>query len=141
MKFVQQLAPVFALVLLFSACDKTEDFHPACEALATQAPARQDDILSLTAAIEDTCLRLNLTYSGGCQAHDFDLYWDGNYGLSLPERVTVQLGHDSHGETCEAVHSAVLYYDLRTVLTGLHAVDQVYVQAAGVPEALATWED
>jgi hypothetical protein len=41
-----------------------------------------------------------VTYSGGCEKHDFDLIWKGEMLKSLPMQLPLYLNHKSNGDAC-----------------------------------------
>lgn len=107
-------APIFALLLLFSACRKDDKLQrlSGCEPYVTTAPAWTDACTVSSGVIEDDCLELVVSYSGGCQSHDFALYWDGMSLLTVPGRVQLSLLHNGNGDMCEAVITDSLHFDL-----------------------------
>ncbi len=111
---MKQLAPVFALLLLFSACQKEEDVQQFsnCEPYVTTASAWTDVCTVSSGQIQDDCLALVVSYGGGCASHDFALYWDGTSLLSVPGRVQLSLLHNANGDLCEAILTDSLHFDL-----------------------------
>lgn len=111
---MKKLAPFFALLLLFSACRKDENLQrfSGCEPYVTTAPAWTDDCTVSSGSIQDDCLELVVSYGGGCQSHDFALYWDGMTLLTVPGRVQLSLLHNANGDLCEAVLTDSLHFDL-----------------------------
>jgi hypothetical protein len=66
--------------------------------------------------IQGDLLTLFVTYGGGCQKHEFDLYSTDGIYLSLPPQGDVFLGHNGHGDTCEALFHEKLVFDLTPLL-------------------------
>lgn len=61
-------------------------------------------------------LHVFVSYGGGCQEHDFSLYSTNGIYLSLPPQGDVYLGHDGHGDMCEAYLSEELIFDLTPLI-------------------------
>lgn len=62
-------------------------------------------------------LELTTRYGGGCEVHDFELYWDGLFMESYPVQVNLQLSHNSHNDMCRALITDNLYFDLTLLKT------------------------
>lgn len=61
--------------------------------------------------IDGDCLQISLSFSGGCAAHEFimtyqELPKSGEYSGKLT------LGHNSHGDSCEAYITQIVSFDL-----------------------------
>ena len=54
------------------------------------------------ATVEDGTLRVNVSYSGGCETHAFTLVAEPRFLESLPVQLRVSLAHNANGDTCEA---------------------------------------
>jgi len=66
------------------------------------------------ADIEDHCLKLSVTYGGGCKIHEFIMIYTPalnfcDYGGKLT------LSHNAHGDMCEALVTDTLSFDLISV--------------------------
>ena len=53
-------------------------------------------------AIDDQTLVVTLSYSGGCETHEFQACWDGSFMESFPVQARIGLQHNGHGDACEA---------------------------------------
>ena len=62
--------------------------------------------------IEGDELVLEVSFAGGCQPHDFDLFWQPGFEESNPVQATVHLAHDGHGDMCEALLTETVRFDL-----------------------------
>lgn len=65
-----------------------------------------------SAAIEGDSLRLVVSYSGGCEEHEFELLTDKAYTKSAPPSLRLFLFHDAKGDACRSVVTDSLSYDL-----------------------------
>ena len=52
--------------------------------------------------VEGNTLFVNVGYSGGCQEHEFTMYWNGLWAESAPPQTGVRLIHDANDDFCEA---------------------------------------
>ncbi|HLV53796.1 MAG TPA: hypothetical protein VKY29_07240 [Cryomorphaceae bacterium] len=57
-------------------------------------------------------LVLSVSYSGGCEDHDFALNSRGDYAATYPPELKVTLFHDSHGDRCRSTIDTKLWFDL-----------------------------
>lgn len=57
-------------------------------------------------------LHIDVSYSGGCARHDFELYWDGSYDKSQPPRANLMLIHDANDDPCDAIIRETIRFDL-----------------------------
>ena len=60
-------------------------------------------------------LNLSVSYSGGCETHDFVLCWDEMYIKTQPMKIELYLSHNANNDTCEAWETETLDYDLTPV--------------------------
>lgn len=76
-----------------------------------------------SAKIEKDALRLNISYSGGCKEHVFEIIWNGFFLESNPPQVDLFLVHNANGDRCEAyITKKDLQFDLSPIKRG--ALDQ-----------------
>lgn len=66
----------------------------------------------LKTSIEGNILTIEVSYSGGCNEHEFKLYFDGNYQKSLPPKVNFILTHDNKGDACRSIVEKTLKFDI-----------------------------
>ena len=55
----------------------------------------------------------DVSYSGGCADHFFDLISTGDFTPTYPPEVEIALKHDKNGDGCRSVIDTKLYFDLR----------------------------
>jgi hypothetical protein len=77
--------------------------------LYTNLPSDPFNILH--AKIEDDCLEITLSYSGGCKVHEFIMTYTKlpHFGIYSG---TLTLSHNAHGDLCEALITDKIRYDL-----------------------------
>jgi hypothetical protein len=100
-------------------------------------PPAQDAFDLGSTSITGDVLSAEVSYSGGCEVHEFSACWNGMFRTSLPMQVTVAIGHNANGDTCEAYLTETLVIDLTDIRTNweqgnsapgtimLHVGDQV----------------
>jgi hypothetical protein len=66
----------------------------------------------LKTSIEGNILTIEVSYSGGCNEHEFQLYFDGNYMKSLPPKANFILTHDNKGDACRSIVNKTLKFDI-----------------------------
>jgi hypothetical protein len=63
-------------------------------------------------SIEGNILTIEVSYSGGCEEHDFKLYFNGMYKKSLPPKADFVLVHDNKGDACRSIVEKKLKFDI-----------------------------
>lgn len=58
-------------------------------------------------------LILDVSYSGGCADHDFELVSNGRYESTYPPELEVKLWHNGNGDRCRSVIDERIYFDLK----------------------------
>ena len=70
--------------------------------IATTSEASGTDAYVINAAtVEAETLRVNVSYSGGCETHQFTLVAEPMFLESFPVQLRVSLGHNANGDTCQ----------------------------------------
>lgn len=57
-------------------------------------------------------LHLRVTYSGGCEEHQFNLYFNKQYAKSYPPQATLFLEHIDNNDRCRAMITKEIVFDL-----------------------------
>ena len=74
------------------------------------------DAYTLNAAtLEGDTLRVNVSYSGGCETHAFTLIAEQRFLESFPVQLRVSLAHHANGDTCEAWITEDYHFDLTPI--------------------------
>jgi len=58
-------------------------------------------------------LSINVSYSGGCEEHEFQLITDGRYSATYPPEIEVVLRHDANNDRCRSYIDETLFFDLK----------------------------
>lgn len=105
-----------APIVLNSECGALEDtpaYSISMVPLALARIARGDDIQLNKLSIRDHLLTMNVSYSGGCRAHEFNLIGDTALfieGGSVSDQVI--LTHNANGDNCESYITEDISFDL-----------------------------
>ena len=70
-----------------------------------------------TATIEADTLRVNVSYTGGCETHAFTLVAEPMFLESFPVQLRVSIAHNANGDTCEASITEDRQFDLTPIKT------------------------
>jgi len=70
------------------------------------------DITIKQITIDGDLLSIDVSYSGGCEEHKFNLYFDGNYKKSLPPKAAFFLQHVPHTDQCRSIVDLTLKFDI-----------------------------
>ncbi len=87
-----------------------------------------DEYTLNTAVIEGDTLQLNVSYSGGCETHQFTLVTAGIFLESFPVQLNVSVVHNANGDSCEAWLTEDFHFDLTPIKT---LYQKAYRQEAG----------
>lgn len=93
-------------------------------------------------AVVDNLLQIEVNYSGGCELHEFELIWPDAIIAIFPPEVGVILTHDANNDTCEALITETLEFDLDENSVGLddddYAVMKISVVNASDPSQVVS---
>ncbi|MGB0423557.1 MAG: hypothetical protein ACPGED_04520 [Flavobacteriales bacterium] len=122
---------VFPLILLtllaFSSCKqkKKTTKAPEMETIETTMPslpvsidkekyAQDSDPLNIKSAkMNGDILELIVSFSGGCEEHDFELVSNGFYMKSLPPKLAVKVMHNSNQDACRSLIEKPLSFNIK----------------------------
>lgn len=57
-------------------------------------------------------LEVQVRYGGGCEKHEFELFWDGSEFESNPVQIPLVLTHNNNGDACRSIVTETLQFDL-----------------------------
>lgn len=63
-------------------------------------------------------LQLVVSYSGGCEDHEFTLFTNGAMMKSMPPQMNLTLSHNNNGDTCRGLLTDTLAFDLSKIRAG-----------------------
>ena len=55
----------------------------------------------------------DVSYSGGCAEHFFELVSTGAFSPTYPPEVEISLKHNKNGDACRSIIDTKLYFDLK----------------------------
>ena len=94
-------------------------------------PIPASDPFDLDAAIiSGDNLDVTLSYGGGCEVHQFDLCWNELVMQSFPPQVNLSLIHEDNNDSCFAVITEQLTFDL-TPLQASASQGEIVIQFEG----------
>ena len=80
------------------------------------------------ATITDDLLNVSVSYTGGCEAHQFTLVVSDTFLESFPVQLHTSLAHNANGDTCEAYPTDNYRFDLTPIKK---MYQEAYRQKAG----------
>ena len=81
-----------------------------------------------TATIDGDILKVSLSYSGGCEAHQFTLVASEAFLEPFPVQLHVYIAHNANGDPCEAYPTEDYHFDLTPIKT---RYQEAYREEAG----------
>lgn len=125
---LQRLSPMFStlplwLALAATGCSDDAGRGPGGDVQDEEAvpvqlgePESSGDPLDIVEAeVIGNDLRLVVQHGGGCEEHEYDLFWNGRLLETFPEQARLQLVHDANGDACEAFLTRELRFDLSAI--------------------------
>lgn len=121
---MKSLILICACYLIFTACATTKRTtkmeqssntnQPTSELLVAQIgkPAVSESCTIQEASINGNVLRVTVSYSGGCENHQFELVGSPNISKSLPPIRSIELVHKSNGDACKKKIEETLRFNL-----------------------------
>lgn len=90
---------------------------PIYQALVDAEKFAQDsDPISIKSAkMSGDFLELIVTYSGGCEQHDFELLSNGFYMKSLPPKLSLKLLHNANNDACRSLIEQPLSFNVKNM--------------------------
>lgn len=76
-----------------------------------------DEFALNSATVDGDVLKVNLSYSGGCEAHLFTLVVSETFLESFPVQLPIYIAHNANGDTCEAYPTEEYQFDLTQIKT------------------------
>jgi len=90
-----------------------------------------DPIKILDAKIIKNQLQLNVSYSGGCEKHNFKITGDSSISKSLPPIRSVDLFHFANGDACKKLIIEELIIDLSELAYKQEEGSEIYLSLNG----------
>jgi hypothetical protein len=74
--------------------------------------ASRDPYKIINIGFDVDILEINVSYSGGCEEHEFSLFGDSSFKESLPVQIKVVLSHNDNDDPCDGIYTEELAFDL-----------------------------
>ena len=74
--------------------------------------ASRDQYKIINIGIEVDILEINVSYSGGCEEHEFSLFGSSSFKESLPVQIEVVLSHNDNDDPCDGIYAEEIAFDL-----------------------------
>ena len=74
-----------------------------------------DEYVLNSATITDDTLDISVSYSGGCEDHQFTLVVSDTFLESFPVQLHASIAHNANGDTCEAYPTDNYRFDLTPI--------------------------
>jgi len=87
---------------------------------------------------EDGQLNMNISHSGGCAEHEYQLLQDPSFCGTPPIYISMKLSHNANLDPCEAWINRDLCFDISTIYEGYEA-DQVTIGLYNIHQTDTTW--
>ena len=113
-----------ASLLILTACATMKKTKKMDQSSHTNQPTSEIGVAQIgKPAVSDMCtierakltgniLELTVSYSGGCEVHQFELIGNPNIAKSLPPIRSIELVHKSNGDACKAKMEETLRFNL-----------------------------
>ena len=95
-------------------------------------------IINSVSLLETQELELNISNSGGCQEHEYELLQDPLFCGTPPIYISIKLSHNSNGDMCEAWITKDLCFDISSIYSG-NGTDEVTIGLYNTHQTDTTW--
>ena len=82
-------------------------------------------------SIDGDTLIIGVSYSGGCEAHEWQICWDGTTQDIVPPEVSLHIGHNNNGDSCEAIRTETIEFDISPLQVPNPNVESLTVYVGG----------
>lgn len=86
--------------------------------------------------IEGNILFIEVSYSGGCNAHQFEIIGSNMIAKSLPPIRQIQLVHESNNDKCESLIKQTLEIDIKDLAYKQEAGSKIILTLDGWKESI-----
>lgn len=110
------------------------------EVIVDDSYSQPEDMASVDISkveINGDILSITVSYSGGCEEHDFKLYFNGMYMKSLPPKITLMLYHDNKGDSCRSIVEKTLKFDIKGVREKGKTTGEIMVKVSGMENVVS----
>ena len=91
--------------------ENTEQAQVEKAIIAKEIP--DSDLVTISSAtLSGNTLSINISYSGGCEEHDFQLYGSMAVMKSMPPKRAIKLVHTANGDSCREFKEKTLTFNI-----------------------------
>lgn len=105
-----------------------------------QQPKENGNFEILNASIDGDILTLEVSYSGGCEEHEFNAYFNGLFMKSMPPKASIFIHHIDHGDNCRSVVTETLKFQLDAVKSPSKSSDYTVMVGMNGYEGFLTYK-
>lgn len=91
---------------------KSMESHPKVQVVQGVTLEEGDAFSLQSAGVEGDVMTFVVSYSGGCEDHEFELLNNGMIMKSMPPQSNLVLKHNGNGDKCRALITDTLHFDL-----------------------------
>ena len=95
-------------------------------------------IINNVSLSESQELELNISHSGGCQEHEYELIQNPQFCGTLPIYISIKLSHNSNGDICEAWITKDLCFDISSIYSE-NGTDEITIGLYNTHQTDTTW--
>lgn len=95
-------------------------------------------IINNVSLSESQELELNISHSGGCQEHEYELIQNPQFCGTLPIYIFIKLSHNSNGDICEAWITKDLCFDISSIYSE-NGTDEITIGLYNTHQTDTTW--
>lgn len=122
-----RIASLLFITILFAACKyngNSTSNEPKAKPISIKnivvdsgrGPAAEADFRVLKWTAENDVLEVVVSYSGGCEEHEFNAYFSGVWMKSMPAKAMIELEHlNPKKDACRSLVKDTLKFDLRPI--------------------------
>jgi hypothetical protein len=120
MKTPKALTLMLIILTLIWSCNGkkkgTKTPKPEIKSVVTESgfvePENNASFTVKSIKVKGDILNIEVEYSGGCQKHEFELFFNGMYMKSMPPKAGLILVHKNNGDNCRELITETLKFDL-----------------------------
>tara|TARA_B110000879_G_C10777084_1_gene357543 strand:+ start:82 stop:528 length:447 start_codon:yes stop_codon:yes gene_type:complete len=95
-------------------------------------------IINNVSLSESQELELNISHSGGCQEHEYELIQNPQFCGTPPIYISIKLSHNSNGDICEAWITKDLCFDISSIYSE-NGTDEITIGLYNTHQTDTTW--
>lgn len=95
-------------------------------------------IINSVSLSESQELELNISYSGGCEEHEYELLQNPLFCGTPPIYISIKLSHNANGDICEAWITKDLCFDISSIYAG-NGTNEITLGLYNSHQSDSTW--